>query len=163
MNYKNTLYPDADRITVFEEALEFQDFVVDIFLKELGIVISNYSSRYYQNKYGENRQGIEIKLDTRMTDTKRISFELYEKVNASIPYWTPSGILRNDNSWLYLQGNYELIYIFSKSFLIKLYEAKYKDKIWQPKDTIKTFLMPFKEADKYCLKKIYPSNYNYAK
>ena len=29
MNCK-PIYPDADRVTVFEEALEFQDFVVDL-------------------------------------------------------------------------------------------------------------------------------------
>ncbi|GAI95954.1 unnamed protein product, partial [marine sediment metagenome] len=44
----NVNYPDADRQTVFQEGLEFQDFVVDLLLKDMGIVISNYSSKYYQ-------------------------------------------------------------------------------------------------------------------
>lgn len=46
-------YPDGDRDTLFEEALEFQDFVVDLFLKEIGISISNYSSKYFQYNKGE--------------------------------------------------------------------------------------------------------------
>ena len=119
-------YPDADRATVFDEALEFQDFVVDLLLKELGLCISNYSSRYYQQKYGENKQGIEIKLDKRILETGNISIEVAEKSKASNELWIPSGILRADNTWLYLQGNYEIVFVFSKSLLQGIYEARYK-------------------------------------
>lgn len=145
-------YPDADRKTVFVEALEFQDFVVDLFLKELGIAISNYSSRYYQMNYGENRQGIEIKLDTRILETGNVSIEVAEKSKAVNVSWVPSGIMRNDNTWLYVQGNYNIVFVFGKSFLKQLYDAKYKDKVWMPKPTIKTFLMPVEEAEKYSIK-----------
>lgn len=148
----NALYPDGDRPSLFEEALEFQDFVVNIFLKELGIAISNYSSKYYQHNYGENRQGIEIKYDKRILETGNVSIEVAEKSNASIENWTNSGIMREDNTWLYVQGNYNIIFIFSKSFLQKLYKVKYKNKVWQPKKTIKTFLMPLEEAYKYSIK-----------
>lgn len=145
-------YPDADRPTVFEEALKFQDFVCDLLLKELGFVISNYSSRYYQFNYGENRQGIEIKLDTRILDTGNVSIEVAEKSRGDMPNWTPSGIMRDDNTWLYVQGNYEIIFIFGKIFLRQLYNARYKNKVWQPKTTICTFLLPIAEANKYALK-----------
>lgn len=150
------VYPDADRETVFEEALEFQDFIADLLLKEMGIAISNYSSRKYQYNLGENRQGIEIKLDKRILDTENpsVSIEVAEKSRASIENWTPSGIMRNDNSWLYIQGNYDIVFIFGKSFLRNIYKAQYLDKVWTPKKTIKTFRMPLEQAEKYALKVI---------
>ena len=147
-------YPDGDRSTLFEEALEFQDFVVDLFLKEIGIPISNYSSRYFQFNKGENPQGIEIKLDKRILETGNVSIEVAEKSRADLENWTPSGIMRNDNTWLYVQGNKEIVFIFSKKILKGIYEARYKDKVWMPKKTIKTFLMPITDAEKYAAKVI---------
>ena len=152
METKLNYYPDADRDTVFEEGLQFQDFVVDLLMSELGIALSNYSSKYYQRKFGENRQGIEIKLDTRILDTGNVSIEVAEKSRASISSWTPSGIMRDDNSWLYIQGNYKIVFVFGKTFLQQLYKAKWADKTWEPKPTIRTFLMPMAEAEKYALK-----------
>jgi len=148
----NIYYPDADRPIVFEEGLEFQDFVVDLLINELGIALSNYSSKYYQQNYGENRQGIEIKLDNRILETENVSIEVAEKSRASIQNWTPSGIMRNDNTWLYIQGNKKIVFVFGKSILQKLYKSRYQDKVWQPKSTIRTFLMPIAEAEKYALK-----------
>ena len=126
--------------------------------KELGLVISNYSSKYYQQNYGENRQGIEIKQDNRILDTGNVSIEVAEKSRADIENWTDSGIMRNDNAWLYVQGNYEIVFIFGKAFLRRLYMARYKNKVWTPKNTIKTFLLPFAEAEKYALKIIRPTS-----
>ena len=148
----NIIYPDADRETVFEEDLEFQDFIVDLMIREICLVISNYSCRYYQQNKGENRQGIEIKLDKRILDTNNVSIEVSEKSRAANQNWIPSGIMRNDNTWLYIQGNYDIVFIFGKSILRGIYEARYKNKVWQPKPTIKTFLMPIQEARKYSLK-----------
>lgn len=150
----DVLYPDADRPSVFEEALSFQDFVVDLLIKELGFVISNYSSKYYQYNFGENRQGVEIKLDMRILETGNVSIEVAEKSRADINNWTPSGIMRPDNTWLYIQGNYDIVFIFGKTILQGIYRAKYIDKVWTPKPTIKTFLLPIKEAEKYALKVI---------
>jgi hypothetical protein len=148
----NANYPDADRQTVFQEGLEFQDFVANLLLKEMGIVISNYSSKYYQQACGENAQGFEIKLDRRILETGHVSIEVAEKSKAINKSFVPSGIMREDNSWLYIQGNKKIIFIFGKKSLQQLYQAKYKDKVWQPKPTIKTFRLPIAEARKYALK-----------
>lgn len=51
----------------YEEAMEYQDFIIDILTSYLGLVVSNYSSRKYQFGKGESRQGIEIKLDKRIS------------------------------------------------------------------------------------------------
>ena len=146
-------YPDADRESVFEDGLKYQDFIVDLLLKELGIAVSNYASKYYQHNYGESRQGIEIKLDARISDTGNVSIEVAEKSRASNELWIPSGIMRADNTWLYVQGNYKTVFIFGKKTMQQLYLARYADKVWTPKPTIRTFLLPVPEADKYSLKR----------
>ena len=150
----NNPYPDAPKETSYEESMEYQDFVVDILIKNLGLAISNYSSRRYQFNIGESRQGIEIKLDKRITPNGNVSIEVFEKSRASNSLWVKSGILREDNTWLYIQGNYDYIFIFSKRALRKIYEEKYKSRVWEPKPTIKTFLIPFGEAQRICEKLI---------
>ncbi len=146
------LYPDADRATVFEEGLEFQDFIAKLLIKELGIPVTSYSSKKYQWEFGENRQGIEIKLDRRIMETGNVSIEVAEKSKASNLNWIDSGIMRDDNTWLYVQGNYDIVLIFGKKILQLIYEKKYKSKVWTPKPTIKTFLMSKEEAERIALK-----------
>lgn len=136
----------------YEEAMEYQDFVMEVLSERLGLVISNYSSKKYQYGRGENRQGIEIKLDNRISPQGNISIELFEKSIASNYLWVKSGILREDNTWLYVQGNYEYIFIFSKKRLQELYNKEYRDKVWDPKPTIRTFLIPFEKAKEICEK-----------
>jgi len=146
------VYQDGDRSTLFEEGLVFQDFIADLFMGSLGISITSYTSRKYQWNKGENRQGIEIKLDRRILETGNVSIEVAEKRNAAVGLWTPSGIMRPDNAWLYVQGNEKIVFVFSKKILQMLYSSRYKQFEWQPKSTIKTFLLPIKEAEKYALK-----------
>lgn len=144
------MYPDGKRKTLFEEALEFQDFVADVLRKELGIVITNYASRKWQFNVGENRQGIEIKLDTRILETGNVSIEIGEKSRKEIKEYSPSGILRNDNSWLHIQGNYDIIFIFAKKMLLLLYNSgRYRiDNL----PTLRRFLMPISDAERYAAK-----------
>lgn len=152
------LYPDAPKQTSYEESMEYQDFIVDILIKDLGLAISNYSSRKYQYTVGESKQGIEIKLDKRISPTGNVSIEVFEKSRASNINWVKSGILRQDNTWLYIQGNYDYVFVFSKKVLRKIYEEKYKTRVWEPKPTIKTFLMKFSEAESICEKLIIVKN-----
>lgn len=151
INYQ--MYPDGKRKTLFEEALEFQDFVADVLRKELGIVITNYASRKYQFNVGENRQGIEIKLDTNILKTGNVSIEIGEKSRKDLSDYTPSGILRNDNSWLYIQGNYDIIFIFAKKILVMLYNSnRYRiDNL----PTLRRFLIPISDAERYAAKILY--------
>lgn len=100
--------------------LEYQDFVIEQLCKH-GIFIGSYSSRKYQNEKGESTSGIEIKYDGRMKETGNVYIEVMEKSDASIQNFTRSGIFRNDNTWLYLIGDYENAYMFSKRQLQKVY------------------------------------------
>jgi hypothetical protein len=148
-------YPDGDRTTLFEEGLEFQDFVAELLLKELGFPLTSYCSKKYQWKHGENRQGVEIKLDRRCAGnnaTGNISFEVAEKSSASVGRWTDSGIMREDNTWLYIQGNYSRVFVFGKEILRLVYLKSFKDKVREVRPTLKAFLMPVADAERIALK-----------
>ena len=145
----NPIYPDAKRPNTFQDGLEFQDYVVDILTKEIGLPLSNYSSKKWQYNVGENKQGVEIKLDNRCTETNRLSIEIAEKSRASMPNYTMSGIYRDDNTWLYVHGNREIFFIFPKRYLVMLHRKNlYKEKTMP---TIKTFYLPMPDAEYYAL------------
>ena len=139
-------YPDSNRMHPFEDGMAYQDFIVDLLRDELGIVITNYSSQKYQFGTGENKQGIEIKMDAVSKQTNRLSIEIAEKTKAGNPYWIPSGIYRNDNSWLYIQGNFEKIFIFAKSILRLLHKTGRYQEHTTP--TLKGFYLPNEIAEK---------------
>jgi hypothetical protein len=144
------VYPDSKDPKSYQSGLEFQDFVVDLLREQLGIVITNYQSQRFQFGVGENKQGIEIKLDRDILRTNNVSIEIAEKARASNPYYVPSGIYREDNSWLYIQGNWDIVFIFSKNILRLLRQSgRYKiDTL----PTLKRFLLPIDDARKYAAK-----------
>lgn len=138
-------YPDA-RPRSFGVGLEFQDFVCLLLAKE-HVILQNLGSKLYQLNVGENLQGFEIKYDERCTDTGRLSIEVAEKSrNDPALQWTESGIFRNDNSWLYIQGNYEVLYVFAKNWLLRYYQEKSPELVeWN--GTIRRFFLPVRTAE----------------
>lgn len=138
------LYPDAKQIDSMEDGLKFQAFVKTK-LAGIGITVDYYEMREDQFSIGESEQGIEVKLDSRCTDTGRLSIEVAEKSRRSIGVWTPSGIYRKDNSTLYVQGNYKVFFVFKKSKLIELH-GRYVDTEIYKLGTIKTFYLPIYHA-----------------
>ena len=151
MQQPEPIYCDAVRPTVFQDGMEFQDFVCQQFARR-GIILQNLASKKYQAEIGENLQGFEIKLDLRCTDTERLSIEVYERTrNDPELRWTPSGILRNDNSWLYIQGNRAILFVFAKRWLLNYYNAK-QPEISEKHGTIKTFYLPFPIARRHAAK-----------
>ncbi len=144
------VYPDSKDPKSYQSGLEFQDFVVDLLREQLGIVITNYQSQRFQFGVGENKQGIEIKLDRDILRTNNVSIEIAEKTRAGNPDYVPSGIYRNDNSWLYIQGNWDIVFIFSKNILRLLQKSRrYKINILP---TLKSFLFPINDAKTYAAK-----------
>ncbi len=153
MSLADPTYPDAKSKTSFQDGLEFQDFVCTT-LAQQGIVLQNLSSKKYQYTVGENLQGFEIKLDNRCTDTKRLSIEVAEKTRDDAERgWAPSGICREDNSWLYIQGNYQILFIFAKSLLLRYMQTQ-DPKIEQYGGTIRRFFLPFAIARRNAAKVI---------
>ena len=70
-----------------ERGWEYQDFITEYFWKYESIPIVGYSSLKYQLKYGENRQGWEIKLDARMHETKNIYIEVASDMGGYDDHW----------------------------------------------------------------------------
>ena len=94
-----------------EAGLEYQDYVAEQ-LYNHGIPLMTYSSQKYQFLRGENKAGIEIKLDRKFRETGNFYVEIAEKRNCNNDVYVPSGIFRNDNTWLYVIGDYEDIFVF---------------------------------------------------
>ena len=144
-------YPDAKHANEFERGLRFQDFVIEALAKHLGIVIQIFSSQRYQFNNGESVQGWEIKLDKRCTGTGRLSVETAEKSRADIPFWTPSGIFRKDNTLFYVQGNKEVFWVFFKHHLVNHFNEQRPYEV-EKFGTVRTFYMNNTKADELGLR-----------
>ncbi len=130
--------------------LEYQDFVVEC-LYAAGLPIISYSSKRYQTLIGENKAGLEIKFDRRFRTTHNFWIETAEKSRPDNPRWVPSGIFRDDNTWLYLMGDYVEIFVFAKRQLRWLYEWDTDGRPHYPRKDIPTsrgFLLPVDDARK---------------
>lgn len=141
--------------TNFNRGAEYQDFVTDTLAETCGLIVQLYTSKAYQFSKGESRQGIEIKLDSLCTKTGRLSIEVAEKSNSSVAFWTPSGIWRDDNTWLYVQGNYDCLFIFSKKFL-RVWEKTARPEYHEEHGTLRAYYLPINEAKKIALKSVEP-------
>lgn len=132
---------------------EFQDFVC-IELAKQGIILQNINSKRFQYNTGENLQGFEIKFDGPHTSTNRLSIEIAEKSNPFNEDFIPSGIYRKGNTWMYIQGNYDLFFIFPVNILLGMHQSGKYEEAFHPKQnpTIKKFYLPHTQAFKYCAK-----------
>ena len=140
-------YPDAPHMNSLDLGAQFMDFVMET-LQKRGVILQPYTSKKKQFETGESLQGWEVKLDNRFIDTGRLSIEIAEKSRRDIPVWTPSGIYRRDNTWIYIQGNFKKFYWFQKNFLLLLHRSgKYTEDEYN--GTIKKFYLPIADAEKY--------------
>lgn len=140
-----------------EQGLTYQDFVIDELYRH-GLPIISYSSKKYQMEVGENKPGFEIKNDQKFHKTGNLYIEIAEKSSPQISTWTASGIFRNDNTWLYIIGDYQRIFVFGKSQLIQASLRSKFLKVWN--ETSRGFLLPVEVAERIysikiieCLKK----------
>jgi len=129
-----------------QQGLYFQDYIVELLYKN-GIPLISYSSKEYQNMIGENKAGIEIKNDMNFRKTGNLYIETAEKSKAENEYFVKSGIYRNDNTWLYLIGDKETVFVLSKKQLQILHgKNKYRNvKI----ATSRGFLLPIADVEKF--------------
>lgn len=139
---------------MFEEGLEFQDFVA-LALCQRGLVIVGYASRRFQCERGENMLGAEIKRDGNFRRTGNLYVETAEKAHPSRPSFSPSGIYRRDNSWLFVIGDEQTLWIFPTKYLRRLCE-KFGEDRWRAVKTETSVgrLVPLRDADAYCIRRI---------
>jgi len=142
--YANGYYAEK-----LEEGLQFQD-VVTRALYQRGIVVVGYASRRFQQSHGENLLGAEIKRDGRFRETGNLYIERAEKSHPDRRDYSPSGIDRGDNAWLYVIGDERSFYIFSLKYLRMM--AKRYRAVETP--TSRGYLMPLEDAERFCLRHI---------
>ena len=133
--------------------LEYQDFVFDQFRRMDGmpIFLGSYASKKYQYTKGESPSGLEIKYDNKMKETKNLFIEYKEKSNPDNQEFVASGIMREDNTWLYLIGDYEQAFMFAKKTL-RGYFLTYENKLEKRLSNTKTswgFLLPIDKVLKH--------------
>ncbi len=140
---------ESYRKSQIESGQAYQDFVVDCCYRILNMPISCYSSQLYQQNVGESINGVEIKNDRKFKQTGNLYIELGEKARPRGGGYAPSGIYRDDNTWLYLIGDFDTIFGLSKRFLIGMSKTgKYK-KVENGTKTSVAFLLPVADAFKF--------------
>lgn len=87
-----------------DQGLEFQDYVTEEMYK-IGWPIVGYSSKKFQVTRGENIMGAEIKNDQRFRETGNLYIEMEEKAYPTNPHYVKSGIMREDNSIIFIIGD----------------------------------------------------------
>ena len=143
--YDNGYYKEK-----LEQGLIFQDFIAHEFYKR-GIVIVGFGSKKYQIQHGENLLGAEIKRDGNFRTTGNLYIEVAEKSHPSKPSYVPSGIMRDDNSWLFVIGDEQTVWMFSTKQLRTVHEKRGWREV--KKATSIARLMPIAEADTCCIQK----------
>ena len=156
MGQSNIEY-DKEFYKKLKEAQEFEDFVYNLLYQE-GIPVVGFNSQKYQFAKGENMAGIEIKHDKNYEKTGNLYIETAEKRYPNNPEYVQSGINRGDNSWLYLIGDYNIIYIFPINYLqIWQLSGKFKE---VENETSQGYLLRKDAAEKRAIKILKPNNAN---
>lgn len=133
--------------TLLEEGLKFQDFVTMELMRRGVLTILCFRSQQYQYRVGESANGVEIKLDKRFRQTGNLYIEIAERTSTDKQF-SPSGIHRPDNTWLWVIGDYKTLYIFAKNVL-QLVQKRFIPVITA---TSKGYLMPVGDAKKLAAK-----------
>lgn len=148
---------DRYRETKIQSGQLYQDFVVDVAWTLLGLAIVQYSSRLYQQHIGESRTGVEIKHDEMFVKTRNLWIEVAEKAVQRPGPYAISGIFRNDNTWLYVQGNYDTVFFFSKKLLKQLHDSGRFEIRENGFGTSRGFLLSEADAQKYAMVVLHPN------
>lgn len=127
----------------------YQDFVVDAAWNLLGLAIVQYASEVYQRVVGESRTGVEIKHDEKFGKSRNLWIEVAEKARPREGPYVPSGIYRQDNTWLYCIGDYDTIFFFPKTLLRALHASGRWPVFENNTRTSEGFLLREHEAEKY--------------
>jgi len=136
----------------FEKGRKYEDYLISIWPQLYkGRKLTRLEGRINQLK-GETEEGIEIKYDNVKQNTARIYIEMEEKADIGNDRYVQSGIFRQDNSKLFLVGDYKEFFLFSKAKLIWL-EKLDPPFLFRPNPTGTSvgFCIPIENARHLCL------------
>jgi len=123
---------DAYYYECLKDGQYFEQYIYNV-LEQLGICIVEPFLTKEEQVLGENSAGVEVKHDRLMKRYGNIYLELEERVTS--PNWIPSGIFRNDNTIIYVIGDYDNFFLFQKGVLQ-----------WLVNDIITNEYFPIKEV-----------------
>lgn len=141
-------YPNSKHLDPLSLGELYQDLIKHLLLKMYGIKVHFYHTKEAQYNIGESIEGIEVKLDNLCTKTHRLSIETGEKTQANLASFTPSGIMRKDNTIWYAQGSMTHCWIFLKRDLQLFFKTRRPTIIDNDPKTIQKFYLYLSEADK---------------
>lgn len=155
MMSKSPNYPDSREKSSFAVGIAYQEKIAEFLLRVKNFEIHYYDKKDDQYTKGESQEGIEIKFDKWIPKSNRISIEVGEKTSLRCPVFSPSGILRNDNTKFYIQGYDDIAWMFRKSDLQKYFRERNPIIIDNNPPTIQKFYLSTVQADKLCVSKLF--------
>lgn len=152
----NSLAYEKYRAAKIESGKVYQDFIVDACWNLLGLAIIQYSSALYQQTIGESKTGAEIKHDETFARSGNLWIEVEEKARPRPGPYVAAGIDRSDNTWLYIIGDYDHVFIFQKTLLQLLHRSGRWRIIENSTKTSRGFLLSESEATKWAAAILHP-------
>ena len=136
-----------------QRGLEYQDYVFDQIraMDGMPIFLGAYSSLKYQCGKGESPSGIEVKYDAKFRETGNLFIETAEKSYSYQASFHPSGVMSEDNSWLYLIGDYDEAFIFAKNLLCAFCVPNNPYVKYREIATAQGYIFPIKYVNDKCL------------
>lgn len=102
-----------------KESHEFVSYWIEIIRREMCLNLTSIESKELQKKVlCDTQEGFEFKHDKIFSKTGNLWIEVAERHDPANGY-IPSGILRDDNTWVYCQGNFRTLFFLSKKHLRK--------------------------------------------
>lgn len=141
-------YPNSKHLDSLALGELYQELIKLLLLKRCGVKVHFYHTKEEQYDIGESVEGIEVKFDDWCTRTHRLSIEVGEKTRANLTKFTPSGIMREDNTIWYAQGNMTHCWVFIKRDLRLLFKTRRPTIVDDDPKTIQKFYLYLSEADK---------------
>ena len=126
-----------------EQGAAFADYACDV-LALNGIFTQVFTTKQFQYQYGESAGGIEFKCDMKFRESGNLYIEIAEKAGPRSGEMVPSGIMRDDNTWLYAIGDLQGFYVFTKNTL-RLIHSRGRYNLTEI-ETSKGMLLPIKAA-----------------
>jgi len=140
------VYPDAKHDKSLELGNLYEDIIGYLMFYLYGIKIHFYRTKEEQFTIGESEEGLEVKLDLWCMKSRRLSIETGEKTSLSQREFIPSGIMRQDNTKLYAQGDFTRCWVFFKKNLVSYFNKNHPQIIKNNPKTIQKFYISISEA-----------------
>lgn len=141
-------YPDSKHLDPLRMGELYQEIIRVILSRRLRFDLHFHEGQEQQYTLGESEEGVEIKLDAWCGRTGRLSIEVAEKTRAAQARFVPSGIMRQDNSLWYVQGDLKHCWVFKREALRAFFRDTRPAVIEDDPSTIRKFYLPVGEANR---------------